>query len=165
MLGMHAFFGRRNDMKVVAAIDSMKGSIGSIEAGTAAKAGIRKVCRADVVIKPVADGGEGTTESMIEGLGGEYREVRVTGPDGKHVTAKYGILPDGETIVMEMAEAAGITLIHPDSLDPWNATSFGVGEMIRDAVEKEEENSLSESGAVRRQTGEQGCFRRLGTDF
>ena len=93
-------------MKVVAAIDSMKGSIGSIEAGTAAKAGIRKVCRADVVIKPVADGGEGTTESMIEGLGGEYREVRVTGPDGKHVTAKYGILPDGETIVMEMAEAA-----------------------------------------------------------
>ena len=88
MPGMHAFFGRRNDMKVVAAIDSMKGSIGSIEAGTAAKAGIRKVCRADVVIKPVADGGEGTTESMIEGLGGEYREVRVTGPDGKHVTAK-----------------------------------------------------------------------------
>lgn len=165
MPGKHAFFGRRNDMKVVAAIDSMKGSIGSIEAGTAAKAGIRKVCRADVVIKPVADGGEGTTESMIEGLGGEYREVRVTGPDGKHVTAKYGILPDGETIVMEMAEAAGITLIHPDSLDPWNATSFGVGEMIRDAVEKGGRKFIIGIGGSATTDGGAGMLQALGYRF
>ena len=152
-------------MKVVAAIDSMKGSIGSIEAGTAAKAGIRKVCRADVVIKPVADGGEGTTESMIEGLGGEYREVRVTGPDGKHVTAKYGILPDGETIVMEMAEAAGITLIHPDSLDPWNATSFGVGEMILDAVEKGGRKFIIGIGGSATTDGGAGMLQALGYRF
>lgn len=121
-------------MKVVVAIDSFKGSMTSMEAGEAARQGILRALEAEVVVRPLADGGEGTTEALVEGLGGAFRRVAVTGPMGKPVSARYGILPDGRTAVMEMAEAAGITLVPRDGLDPWRASTVGVGEMILDAV-------------------------------
>ncbi len=152
-------------MKVVAAIDSFKGSLSSIEAGRAAMEGIWRACRADVVIRPVADGGEGTTESMVEGLGGGYREKQVTGPNGSQVTARYGILSDGETVIMEMAQAAGITLIASEKLDPWNATSFGVGEMIRDAVEKGGRKFVVGIGGSATTDGGTGMLAALGYRF
>ena len=65
-------------MKVVIAIDSLKGSLGSMEAGMAACAGVKKTCDAEVIVKPMADGGEGTTEALVEGLGGEYIYLDVT---------------------------------------------------------------------------------------
>lgn len=123
-------------MKVVVAIDSFKGSLSSIEAGNAAKEGIIKACSANVIVKPLADGGEGTTEALVEGLGGTYAEVEVTGPMGTPTKAKYGIMEDGRTAVMEMAEASGIMLIKTEELNPWKASTTGVGEMIRDAVER-----------------------------
>lgn len=123
-------------MKVVVAIDSFKGSISSIEAGMAVRDGILKACDAEVLVKPLADGGEGTTEALVEGLGGDYVEIEVTGPLGKQTVAKYGILEDGRTAVMEMAEAAGIVLAKRDELDPWKASTTGVGEMIMDAIGK-----------------------------
>ena len=98
-------------MKVVIAMDSFKGSISSMQAGLAAKAGIERVCHADITVKPLADGGEGTTQALVDGLGGSYISIQVTGPTGEPVTATYGILPDGITAVMEMAQAAGITLL------------------------------------------------------
>ena len=67
-------------MKVTVAIDSFKGSMSSMEAGTAAREGILKACDAQVIVKPLADGGEGTTEALVEGLGGEYVYTEVTGP-------------------------------------------------------------------------------------
>ena len=152
-------------MKVVAAIDSFKGSLSSMEAGNAAREGILKACYADVIVKPVADGGEGTTESMVEGMGGTYREAAVTGPDGRKVTARYGILSDKETVVMEMAEAAGITLVKPGELDPWNATTFGVGEMIRDAVEKGGRTFLIGIGGSATTDGGVGMLTALGYRF
>ena len=97
-------------MKIVIAMDSFKGSLTSMEAGNAVKAGIEKVCDAEIVVKPIADGGEGTTEALVSGLGGEKVTVEVTDPLGRKIQALYGILPDG-TAVMEMAQAAGITLI------------------------------------------------------
>ena len=97
-------------MKVVIAIDSFKGSLSSMEAGNAAKAGIRRACSAESIVKPLADGGEGTTEALVEGLGGRYVSAEVTGPLGEKTNARYGILRDGQTAVLEMAEAAGITL-------------------------------------------------------
>lgn len=121
-------------MKVVVAIDSFKGSLSSMEGGNAAKSGIMKVCDAEVVVKPLADGGEGTMEALIEGLGGEYIEIEVTGPLGKKTCARYGILKDKRTAVIEMAEAAGIMLLKQDELDPYKATTYGVGEMILDAM-------------------------------
>ncbi len=122
-------------MKAVVAIDSFKGSMSSMEAGMAARDGILAAKPdAEVVVSPLADGGEGTTDALVDGLGGTFVNITVTGPMGTPVNAKYGILPDGRTAVMEMAEAAGITLVDRNELDPWQATTTGVGEMIKDAI-------------------------------
>lgn len=121
-------------LKVLIAIDSMKGSLGSVEGGEAVAAGVRRVFPDAVcTVRPLADGGEGTVVSLVEGLGGEYRTVEVTGPLGDPVRATYGIV-NGATAVMEMAEAAGITLIDPARRDPRLTTTYGVGEMILSAV-------------------------------
>ena len=121
-------------MKVVIAIDSFKGSLSSIAAGEAAAAGIRDaIPEAETIVRPLADGGEGTVDALIAGMGGERRTVAVTGPMGRPVEAAYGILPGG-TAVMEMAAAAGITLVPREERNPLAATTFGVGEMIADAI-------------------------------
>ena len=100
-------------MKIAIAIDSFKGSLSSMEAGNAAAEGIRRVLPdAECVVRPLADGGEGTVEALAAGLGGELRKVEVTGPAGVPVTAAYGII--GTTAVIEMAQAAGITLVSGD---------------------------------------------------
>lgn len=152
-------------MRVVAAIDSFKGSLSSVEAGKAVREGILRACQAEVIIKPLADGGEGTVESMVEGMGGTYRYVTVTGSDGGRVSARYGILSDRETVVMEMAEAAGITLIEPENLNPWNATTFGVGEMIRDAVQQGGRKFIIGIGGSATTDGGVGMLQALGYRF
>ncbi|MCD8346708.1 MAG: glycerate kinase [Lachnospiraceae bacterium] len=123
-------------MKVVIAMDSFKGSMSSMEAGRAARDGVLRAKNAEVVVRPLADGGEGTTEALVEGLGGTYVETEVHGPMGGWVTARYGILGDGSTAVIEMAEAAGIVLVEAGRLDPWHASTTGVGEMILDAIHR-----------------------------
>lgn len=152
-------------MKVVIAMDSFKGSLSSIDAGEAVREGIQRACDAKVVIKPAADGGEGTTRTLVDGLGGTYRSVTVIGPDGVPVQARYGVLPDGETIVMEMAEAAGITLIRPEERDPRHATTFGVGEMIRDAVRQGGRKFLIGIGGSATTDGGAGMLQALGCRF
>lgn len=128
---------RRNDMKAVVAIDSFKGSLSSLEAGNAARNGILKADpEAQVIVRPLADGGEGTVEALTIGMGGNIVTVPVTGPLGGKVEAKYGILADGSTAVMEMSQAAGITLVPDDEKNPLKATTRGVGEMILDAIGK-----------------------------
>ena len=113
-------------MKVVVAIDSFKGSLSSMEAGEAAAAGVKRaIPDADCVVRPLADGGEGTVDALVAGMGGEFREVRVTGPAGRPVVARYGLLPGG-TAVMEMAQAAGITLVPEEERNPCTTTTFGV---------------------------------------
>lgn len=99
-------------MDVMVLIDSFKGSMTSMEAGNAARDGVLRVYpHANVTVRPLADGGEGTTDALIEGLGGRKVELSVTGPMGNRVEAYYGILADEKTAVMEMAQAAGITLV------------------------------------------------------
>ena len=123
-------------MKVTIAIDSFKGSLSSLQAGYAAKKGILDVFPDAVVsVCALADGGEGTTLALTEGLDGKLEHITVTGPLGKKVDAFYGILPDG-TAVIEMAAAAGITLINDNERNPLNTTTFGVGELILDAQNK-----------------------------
>ncbi len=124
-------------MKAVVAIDSFKGSLSSLEAGNAARNGILKADpEAQVIVRPLADGGEGTVEALTIGMGGNIVTVPVTGPLGGKVEAKYGILADGTTAVMEMSQAAGITLVPDDEKNPLKATTRGVGEMILDAISK-----------------------------
>lgn len=152
-------------MKVVVAIDSFKGSLTSMEAGNAAKAGVLQARDAQVVVKPLADGGEGTTEALVEGLGGTYVEVSVTGPMGISVTARYGVMEDGNTVVMEMAEASGIILVKREELDPWRATTLGVGEMIRDAVKRGCREFIIGIGGSATTEGGIGMLQSLGYEF
>lgn len=152
-------------MKVVIAIDSFKGSMSSMEAGNAAKAGIEACCEAKIVVKPLADGGEGTTEALIEGLGGTYATADVTGPLGGKVRARYGILEDGKTAVLEMAEAAGITLISREELDPSKATTYGVGEMILDAVRRGCREFIIGIGGSATTDGGVGMLQALGYEM
>ena len=124
-------------MKVVIAIDSFKGSMTSLEAGESAAAGIRRVYPdADIRIRPLADGGEGTVDALTMGCGGRLQKIRVTGPLGRPVDSVYGILEESRTAIIEMSSAAGITLISEKERNPLLTTTYGVGEMIRDALEK-----------------------------
>lgn len=152
-------------MKVVVAIDSFKGSLTSIEAGKAAKEGILKACNAEVIIKPLADGGEGTTEALVEGMNGKYAEIRVTGPMGLTTCAKYGIVDGGKTAVMEMAEASGIILVKREELNPWRASTTGVGEMIMDAVDQGCREFIIGIGGSATTEGGIGMLQALGYRF
>lgn len=124
-------------MKVVVAIDSLKGSLSSMEAGNAIKAGILKASPdAGVAVKPLADGGEGTTEAFVEGFGGIMVSRMVKGPFSRPVEASYGMLEQSGTAIIEMAAAAGIALVKREELNPLKATTYGVGELIGDAIKK-----------------------------
>jgi len=152
-------------MKVVIAVDSFKGSMSSMEAGEAAREGVLLARDASVVVRPLADGGEGTTEALVEGLGGSYVEVEVSGPMTERVTARYGILGDGRTAVMEMAKAAGITLVKHEDLNPWQASTVGVGEMIRDAIGRGCREFIIGIGGSATTEGGIGMLQALGYEF
>ena len=151
-------------MKVVVAVDSFKGSISSIEAGMAAREGILAARPdADVIVKPLADGGEGTTDALIDGLGGERVFLTVTGPVGKPVKAYYGYIKKSGTAVMEMAAAAGIAL--SGTTDPLHATTYGLGEMIRHALSKGIRNFIIGIGGSATNDGGIGMLNALGFRF
>ncbi len=123
-------------MKFVVATDSFKGSMRSDEAGSIIAEALRAAFGdAEIVMIPVADGGEGTTDAVVRATGGAMHEVTVTGPLGKPTAARYGRLPGEEVAVMEMAAASGIELVPVDALDPMKATTFGTGELMRAAIE------------------------------
>ena len=122
-------------MKVVVAIDSLKGSLSSLEAGEAIKSGVLKAMPdAEVYVRPLADGGEGTVEALALGMGGELKTVEVTGPLGEKVNCLYGILEESKTAIVEMSGAAGITLVPDELKNPLHTTTYGVGEVIKDAI-------------------------------
>lgn len=122
-------------VKVLVVMDSFKGSATSMDCGQAVSKGIMNVYpKADIVTIPLADGGEGTVDALIGATGGEQIEVLVTGPLGEKVNAVYGILGDGKTAVIEVAAACGLPLIRDDSLNPLLTTTYGVGELIKDAI-------------------------------
>ena len=124
-------------MKVVVAIDSFKGSMSSLEAGESIAKGVKKAHKDAIVeIRPLADGGEGTVEALSIGMGGKLVNVEVAGPAGKSVNAVYGIVESSKTAIIEMSQAAGITLVSGDEKNPLYTTTFGVGEMIKDAIRK-----------------------------
>lgn len=153
-------------MKVVVAIDSLKGSLSSIQAGHAVKQGILSACPdAKVVVKPLADGGEGTTDSLIEGLGGTRIDLQVTGPLGSSVSAYYGYLEESKTAVLEMASAAGITLVPETQKDPLAATTYGVGEMILNALHRGCRKFIIGIGGSATNDGGLGMLKALGYRF
>lgn len=173
-------------MKILIAIDSFKGSLSSKEAGEAIKSGIlRVVPDANVVISPLADGGEGTVETLVEALGGSLETVRVKGPLFQEVEAHYGILPEskkntseaslktssknplsnGKLAVMEMSQASGITLLSPEKRNPLKTSSYGVGQMILDAYHKGCRRFLIGIGGSATNDGGIGMLSALGFRF
>ncbi len=153
-------------MKAVIAIDSFKGSLSSQEAGQAAAAGIKRVFPDAVTqVCPLADGGEGTVETLISGMGGTIRRLSVTGPLGEKVTGRYGVLEDGVTAVMEMADAAGITMVLPEQRNPLYTTTYGVGETIRDAVKEGCRKFIIGIGGSATNDGGVGMLQALGFEF
>lgn len=158
-------------MNIVVAIDSLKGSLTSLEAGVAIKQGIEKVYpNAGVTIRPLADGGEGTVEALTLGMGGRLENVLVTGPLGKPVNAVYGILEpltsnDKKTAIIEMSAAAGITLVDEKDRNPLNTTTYGVGEIIKDAIFKGCRHFIVGIGGSATNDGGIGMLQALGYSF
>ncbi|MBQ3337394.1 MAG: glycerate kinase [Selenomonadaceae bacterium] len=126
----------RKIRRIVVAIDSLKGSLTSLEAGEAARAGILSATpEAEVKIFPLADGGEGTCRAIIAGLGGELKSAEVTGPLGEKITAEFGEVAEKKLAVIEMANAAGLPLVPEKFRNPLNTTTYGVGELIKIAID------------------------------
>lgn len=150
-------------MKIVVAIDSFKGCMSSIEAGNAVKEGIYQVMpEAEVIVRPLADGGEGTVEALTLGMGGVLEVIRVTGPLGAKVECTYGILQDSKTAIIEMSGAAGITLIEEQERNPLNTTTYGVGEVIKDAILKGCRHFIVGIGGSATNDGGIGMLQALG---
>lgn len=150
-------------MKVVVAIDSLKGSLTSLEAGNAIREGVlRADPEAEVVVRPLADGGEGTVEALTIGMGGQLERVLVTGPTGRPVECVYGILPERRLAIVEMSGAAGITLVPATELNPMNTTTYGVGEVIRDAIAKGCRSFIVGLGGSATNDGGIGMLQALG---
>lgn len=153
-------------MKIVIAMDSFKGSVTSIEASEAVAAGIRRVYPdAEIDIVPLADGGEGTVEAMVQATGGELIQADVTGPLGAPVSAAYGILGDRRTAVIEIAEACGLPLVAEPDRNPMNTTTTGVGELILDAVQRGARSLIIGLGGSATNDGGTGMLQALGYRF
>ena len=127
---------RLSVMKIVVAPDSFKGSVSALEAANAMEQGIRRVFPDAIIDKiPMADGGEGTVQSLVDATGGHIQTHRVVAPLENEVDAQFGILAGGETAVIEMASASGLTLVPIDKRNPLRTTTYGTGQLIHAALE------------------------------
>lgn len=125
-------------MKIVIAPQAFKGSISALRAAEMMAEGVRRVLPdARTELAPVADGGDGTLETLVEASGGEIRSSEVTGPLGETRTAVWGAMGDGRTAVIEMARTSGLALVAVEDRDPLAATTYGLGQAIRDALDSD----------------------------
>lgn len=153
-------------MKITVAVDSLKGSLTSLQAGNAVSDGILSVYpEAEVWVRPLADGGEGTVKALVCGMGGTQERITVTGPLGKTVECSYGVIEKRKTAVIEMSGAAGITLIPKKDRNPLYTTTYGVGEVIRDAISKGCRRFIVGIGGSATNDGGIGMLKALGYGF
>lgn len=153
-------------MKFVLAPDSFKESMTAKMAALAMEKGIKNVFPdAECVIVPMADGGEGTVESLVDGLNGTVIDIEVTGPLGDKVPANYGLLGDKKTAVIEMASASGIQLIKKEMRNPLFTTTYGTGELIKDALDRGAKRILIGIGGSATNDGGLGMLQALGASF
>lgn len=124
-------------MKVVVAVDSFKGCMTSLEAGRTIRLAIHKVDEeVEVDVFPLADGGEGTLKTLVKEMGGKTVTTYATGPLGAPVECEYGIVEEQKLAIIEMANVAGLTLVPEETRKPLYTTTYGVGELIRQAIDK-----------------------------
>ncbi len=153
-------------MKIVVAPDSFKGSVTALQAANAIEQGIRRVFPSAVIEKiPMADGGEGTVQSLIDAMGGHIRRQRVIAPLGNKVDAQFGILADGHTAVIEMAAASGLTLVAREKRNPLLTTTYGTGQLIRAALNAGCRRLIIGIGGSATNDGGAGMAEALGVEF
>ena len=153
-------------MNVVIAIDSFKGSMTSMQAGLSAATGIKRVYKdAHITVRPLADGGEGTVDALVNGCDGRMTQVQVTGPSGHPVVCPYGIVDETHTAIIEMSGAAGITQVSGEEKNPLNTTTYGVGEVIKDAIQNGCRHFIVGIGGSATNDGGIGMLQALGYGF
>ena len=157
---------RVSGMKVIVGMDSFKGSLSSVKANMAVKRGFQKIYHdADIVTFAMADGGEGTTETLVDGMKGDLIETTVLGPLKKEVTASYGYIESDELAIIEVASACGLTLLKNEELNPLKATSYGVGKMIQHAYKQGARKYIIGLGGSATNDGGVGMLQALGFKF
>ncbi len=153
-------------MRIVIAPQSLKGSLTAAEAGLAIARGVQIVYPdAQISIVPIADGGEGTVQALVDATGGTLVQREVTGPLGEPVTAFFGLLGDGQTAAIEMAACAGLPLVPPERRDPRITTTYGVGELIYAALEQHCTHLLIGIGGSATNDGGAGMAQALGAQL
>lgn len=153
-------------MKVVIAPDSYKGSLSAKEVAEAIEKGIKKADKNINVSKvPMADGGEGITESLVDATGGGIIQVKVADPLMREIEAFYGILGDGETAVIEMAAASGLPLLKEEERNPMKTTTYGTGQLIKHALDMGCRKFIIGLGGSATNDGGAGMAKALGVKF
>lgn len=153
-------------MKIVIAPDSYKESLTAMEVAVAIEKGFRAVLpEAEYIKLPMADGGEGTVQSLVDATGGEIIEHQVTGPLGEQVNAFYGLMGDGQTAIIEMAAASGLHLVAPSQRNPLQTTTFGTGELIKAVLDKGVNHIIVGIGGSATNDGGIGMAQALGIKF
>ncbi|MBC7319804.1 glycerate kinase [bacterium] len=150
-------------MKILVAPNAFKEALSAREAGEAIKGGLLKALpNSDIIVLPIADGGDGTIEVLVEATNGQFIEKEVTGPLGERIIAKFGILGDGKTAVIEMARASGLALVPKEKRNPAITTTYGVGELIREALDRGVKRILVGIGGSATNDGGAGMSQALG---
>jgi len=153
-------------MKIVIAPDSFKGSLSAGEVADNIEIGIRRVLKdADIIKVSMADGGEGTVQSLVDGAGGEVVKLKVKGPLMKGVDSFYGILGDRKTAIIEMAAASGLPLLDKIERNPLKTTTYGTGELVLDAVKRGCRKIILGLGGSATSDGGAGFLAALGVKF
>jgi glycerate kinase len=151
------------DIKIVIAPDSFKGSMSAMTAALSLEKGIKQYLPdADTVLVPVADGGEGTMDSLVAATGGKKIEVMVKGPLNDPIMAEYGLLGEGKTCVIEMASASGLCLVPIGQINPMVTTTYGTGQLIMKALDDGHRHFILAIGGSATNDGGIGMLQALG---
>ena len=154
-------------MNFLIAPNALKGSLSASSAAVIISKALQASSPdAHCILSPISDGGDGTLKCLVQGTGGKFYSARVCGPlASMTVNAQWGVLGDGTTAVIEMAEAAGLHLLRPNQYDAVHATTFGVGELIRKALDGGYQKIIVGMGGSATNDGGAGCARALGVKF
>ena len=153
-------------MKVIVAPQAFKGSLSGREAAKAIAEGVARADgSAEILLLPVADGGDGTVDTLVGATGGHLYSHRVTGPLGRPVKATWGVMGDGRTAVIEMALASGLALVPPRRRDPRLATTYGTGQLIGEALDRGYRRIIVGLGGSATNDGGAGMAQALGVRF
>jgi glycerate kinase len=153
-------------MRILVAPDSFKGSISAVDAAEAIRSGLRNIDgQIQIDVCPIADGGEGTLDALVAATDGQAASIEVCGPLGDPLEARWGLLGDGQTAVVEMAEAAGLTLLEKTQRDPDKTTTYGVGQLIGAALDQGIGRLIVAIGGSATNDGGCGALQALGVHF